>query len=64
MICSFSNLDDKVLDAIKSLETKMGKSLLAFSCQDVKTSVLETAELEEVQALEKKLGLSLIAVNA
>lgn len=64
MICSFSNLDDKVLDEIKSLETKMGKSLLAFSCQDVKTSALEAAELDEIQALEKKLGVSLVAVSA
>ena len=64
MICSFSNLEENVLDEIKTLEGKLGKSLLAFSCKDIKASSLETDELKEIQSLESKLGISLVAVNA
>ncbi len=64
MICSFSNIEENTLNEIKTLEDKLGKSLLAFSCQDIKTPQLDASELEEIQSLEKKLGVALVAVNA
>jgi hypothetical protein len=57
-------MDDNVLKEIQSLEKGLGKTILAFSCHDVKTADVTDKELESIQALEEKLGLSLVAVNA
>lgn len=64
MICSFSNLDDQTLETIKSLEGELGKTLLAFSCQDLQPSSLDDTQLDKIKALEEKLGMSLVAVDA
>jgi hypothetical protein len=64
MMCSLSHLDEQVLNQIKSLETDLGKSLLAFSCHDIKPSSLESDELKKIEELEKKLGISIVAVKA
>lgn len=63
MICSFSTIDDQVLDQIKALETELDTSLLAFTCKDIKASSLKEDALNKIKELENKLGLSLVAVN-
>lgn len=65
MICSLSNkLDETKLNEIKNLEKKLGKTILAFSCHEVKPHKLDEKELASIQSLENKLGLSLVAVEA
>jgi hypothetical protein len=65
MICSLSNkLDENAINEIKSLENQLGKTILAFSCHDVKPDKLDENQLASIQSLENKLGLSLVAVEA
>ena len=64
MLCSLStNVNDSTLQAINDLEKKLGKTLLAFNCHDLKPSTLTDDELNEVQNAETKLGVSLVAVE-
>lgn len=64
MLCSFSNLDENALKSIQALESEIGKSLISFSCQDVKYAALDDDVLEKVKKLEKELSVSLVAVEA
>jgi hypothetical protein len=65
MICSITNnMDEATLKSLTDLEKDLGKTLLAFSCHDVKPSMLSADELQKVQDVEKKLGVSLVAVEA
>jgi hypothetical protein len=64
MICSFSNLDDNTLSSVQTLEKETGTTLLAFSCADLKPTMLTTEQLAKIQKLEKELSLSLVAVDA
>lgn len=64
MICSLSTkLDGNALDEIQSLERKLGKTLLAFSCHELKPHKISEEELTSIQSLENKLGISLVAVE-
>ena len=63
MICSLSNLKENDVKTITTLEKKLGKTLLAFSCHDLGADTLSEAELAEIQMLEKKMGMSLVAVK-
>jgi hypothetical protein len=63
MLCNLADLKDKDLDAIKELEGKVGKPLLAYSCYDVQPAVISDEDLAEIESLEAKLGLSLVAVE-
>ncbi len=64
MLCSLSNLDQEKIAAIQSLEKETGKTVLAFSCKDIKPSMLTSDQLAKIQKLEKDLSLSLVAVEA
>ncbi len=65
MLCSIStNINESTLQAIKDLEKDLGKTLLAFTCHDVKPSILTGEELNKIKDIEKNLGISLIAVEA
>jgi hypothetical protein len=64
MLCSLSNLDQHKIETIQTFEKETGKTLLAFSCKDIKTSMLTAEELAKIQDLEKELSLSLVAVDA
>jgi hypothetical protein len=64
MLCSLSNLDPNKIDSIQTLEKETGKTLLAFSCKDIKPSMLTEEQLAKIQDLEKELSLSLVAVDA
>ena len=63
MLCSLARLDKEKVEAIEAIEKKMGKTLLAFSCQDLKVDALKDEELAQIKEAEKKLGLSLVAVK-
>jgi hypothetical protein len=64
MLCSLSNLDQHKIEIIQTLEKETGKTLLAFSCKDIKPSMLTGEQLTKIQDLEKELSLSLVAVDA
>lgn len=64
MLCSLSNLGENDLEKIKSLETDLDQTLLAFSCHDASPATLDAGKLEKIQAVEKDLGISLVAVSA
>lgn len=63
MLCSLSTLNDPELDQIRTLETELGQTLLAFSCHDVQPAIVDDDKLKKIEALEKKLGMSLLAVD-
>ncbi|MFP4533152.1 MAG: hypothetical protein ACLFNS_10765 [Desulfobacterales bacterium] len=64
MLCSISKLTEQDLKFIQHLENSLNKSLLAFSCHDIKIADLSADELARIQKLENRLGMSLIAVDA
>ncbi len=65
MICSLANkVEGTNLQTINDLEKDLGKTLLAFSCHDLKASSLSADELKKIQEVENKLGVSLVAVDA
>lgn len=64
MVCSLSKLTEQELSAIQQLERNIKKSLLAFSCHDLKIAELSPEDLKSIQTLENRLGISLVAVDA
>ncbi len=64
MICNLSRLDEAKIDAVRAVESKIGKTLLAFSCRDISPADLTAEELNQIREMENKLGLVLIAVKA
>lgn len=62
MLHSISNLDNDQLERIKSLEKELGKTLVSFTCHDIKPPELSDNELNNIQGPESELGLSLVAV--
>ena len=62
MICSFARVQEDKLQEIRSLETDIGKTLLAYSCQDLIAAPLSDEDLVKIRGLEKKLDLVLVAV--
>ena len=64
MLCNYSNLKSADIEAIKNLESKLAKTLLAVSCHEVKPAALKEDELSEIRNLESKIGVALVAVTA
>lgn len=65
MLCSLAtNVNESTLKTIGDLEKGLGKTLLAFSCHDLKPSALSAEELSKIQEVEKQLGVSLVAVES
>ncbi len=62
MICTYAHLDEEKLKAIKEVEKKIGKTLLAFSCRDMDVAPLSDEQMEELKRLEDKIGFPLVAV--
>ena len=62
MLCGIAKLENDKLETIQNLEKEVGKTLVAFSCHDVKPAELSSEQLTKIQEAEKKLGLSLVAV--
>ncbi len=64
MLYSISNqIDSPALDAIKRLEGKLGKTLIAFDKIENDADKLDASELAELQSLEQNLGVVLVAVK-
>jgi hypothetical protein len=63
MLCSLASLDKEKVNAIQSLEKKIGKTLLAFSCREMKIEALKDEEIAQIREAEQRLGLSLVAVK-
>jgi hypothetical protein len=63
MLCSFAQLDSEKLEAVQSLEKKLGKTVIAFECRDIGITPLKDDEITQLRDLEKKLGLALVAVK-
>ena len=63
MLCSLASLDKEKIEAIQALEKKMGKTVLAFSCRDLKPDSLKDDEIAQIKEAESRLGLSLVAVK-
>ncbi|MGC8774908.1 MAG: hypothetical protein ACP5R6_06580 [Chlorobaculum sp.] len=63
MLSSLSKLTPEQLEEIRSLEQKLGKTLLSFSAYDVVSDDLSEADLATLKALEEKLGTMLVAVR-
>jgi len=63
MLCSLASLDNDRVNAIQSLEKKIGKTLLAFSCKEMKIDTLKDEEIAQIKEAEHKSGLSLVAVK-
>jgi len=63
MVCSLSKLSEQELREIHALERDLDKSLLAFSCHDLKLADVTEEELSRIKGLEKELGVSLLAVR-
>ncbi|NTW54695.1 MAG: hypothetical protein HGB15_08045 [Chlorobaculum sp.] len=63
MLSSLSKLTPEQLEEIRSLERKLGKTLLSFSSYDVVSDEMSEADLATLKALEEKLGTMLVAVK-
>jgi len=63
MLSSLSKLTPEQLEEIRSLEQKLGKTLLSFSTYDVVSDDLSESDLATLKALEEKLGTMLVAVR-
>ncbi len=62
MLCSYAPLDHRKLDTLQKAEADIGKTLVAFSCQDVQPAELSAEQLQRLQTLEKELGVVLVAL--
>jgi hypothetical protein len=60
---AFANLDDGDLSAIKSLEDKIGRPLVAMKPVDLKPAEIDADTVDAVKSLESKLGVTLVAVS-
>lgn len=60
---AFANLDGGDLNAIKSLESKIGQPLVAMKPVDLKPADVEDDTVAAIRALESKLGVTLVAVQ-
>lgn len=64
MLCTIANnINDDTLQSINNLEKDLGKTLLAFSCHNLKPTQLSSDELKKIEEVEKKLGVSLVAID-
>ncbi len=63
MLCTFAHLEKDKLSEIQSLEKKLGKRLLAFTCSAVDVTALKEEEISEIKQVENKLKVSLVAVK-
>ena len=63
MMSYISSLKGEDVKRIEKLEKEMGKTLLAFSQNEISPAPLDDGELAQIKNLEMKLGVSLVAVN-
>lgn len=63
MLCTFAHLEEEKLADLKSLEKKLGKIILAYSCRDVDAAPLKEDEISQIKQVEKRMNVSLVAVK-
>lgn len=64
MLCNLSRLDASKIETIKSVEQRLGKTLLAYNCYDVSPADLTKEEINQIAETERKLGVVLVAVKS
>ncbi len=65
MFCGYSeNLSKDDVNLLNNLEKEIGKTILAFSCQDFKPSDISQEQIAKIADVEKKIGAVLVAVNS
>ena len=64
MLCNLSKLDEAKLQEVRTVEQKVGKTLLAYSCYNLSPADLSIDEITQLTEAEKKLGIVLVAVKA
>lgn len=60
---AFANLEDDQLQAVKSLETRIGRPLVAMQPVEMRPAALDDGTLSAVKELESKLGVALVAID-
>jgi hypothetical protein len=60
---AFANLEEEQLQAVKSLETRIGRPLVAMKPVEMRPAELDDGTLSAVKELESKLGVALVAVD-
>ena len=63
MLCSIAELEFAGIEAVRTLEEKLGKMILALKCHEVKPETITDEELSQLQELEEKLGITLVAIT-
>lgn len=63
MLCTFSQLDQKTIERIKSLEQELKRPIVAYSCLPGEPAPLTEEELAKIKTAEEQLGLTLVAMN-
>ena len=63
MLYSLASLSAKELEAIQSLEKRIGKQVLALRQMKIEYDDLPDEAVGEIQRLEVELGLALVAVK-
>ncbi|MCC6347949.1 MAG: hypothetical protein IT388_12235 [Nitrospirales bacterium] len=63
MMCTIPQLDGSKLKEVQSLEQKIGKTLVAYTCQDVAPAKLSDMEISQLKETEQKLGVLLVALG-
>jgi hypothetical protein len=63
MLCTLAQLEKEKLADVQSLEKRLGKTLIAFSCKDIDIVSLKEDEISQIKQVEKKLNISLVAVK-
>ena len=61
---AFANLPETDLSAIKELETRIGKPLVALKPVELEAAPVDDGTLSAIRDLESKLGVALLAVSS
>ncbi|MEQ8601905.1 MAG: hypothetical protein RIB45_01200 [Marivibrio sp.] len=63
MYYAYANIEDDKLQAIKALESEIGRPLIAVEPVTLKPAEIDPPALSRVQELERTLGVTLVAVD-
>jgi hypothetical protein len=64
MLCSLATkIGDDQLDRVRSLESELGVTMLAFSCLPLEPAEIDDVGIGRIKQLEEELGVSLVAVQ-
>ncbi len=63
MYYAYAKIEEDKLNAIKALESEIGRPLIAVQPVKLKPAEIDPPALNRVQDLERKLGVTLVAVD-